>query len=66
MNFNKFQSDQIRKSEYFLKIELNGQIFMREIYPKQKIDFDYLRKLVCELINKPEKINWRSCERTST
>jgi hypothetical protein len=43
---------------------VNGQTFVKEIHGKERIEIDLVRRLICELINKPTKVNWRSCERS--
>lgn len=51
-------------TEHYLQLAIDGQLFVKEVHRKEKVQSDFLRKVVCELIAKPEATFWKDCIRS--
>ena len=53
-----------RKDQHYLQLQLGGKIFLKEVNRKEKVQADYMRQLLCEMLETPKLVNWKMCERT--
>lgn len=48
-------------SPYYILITINGHKYIKNVGRKDR-KFEQGRQIICEIINKPERLNWRDCE----
>lgn len=53
-----------RKDQFYLELQLGGRTFLKEVNRKEKVQADYMRQLLCEMLETPKLVNWKMCERT--
>jgi len=53
-----------RGFQHFLQIKIGDITFLKEIYKKEKVQADFMRQLLCQLLEQPRLVNWKICERT--
>lgn len=57
----KGQAPKQSNSPYYIVFQINGKKFLKNVDRKDK-RFEQGRQIVCEIIDKPEKLNWRDCQ----
>jgi hypothetical protein len=62
LGFKEWSGDR-RSSQYFLNLQIGSKIYLKEIQKREKVQADFMRQLLCELLETPKLVNWKLCER---
>lgn len=52
-----------RKLQHFVKIKFDDQTFIKEVSKKDRVQADYMRVVLSQLLNNPRLVNWKQCIR---
>lgn len=56
--------EEFRKSQFFIKIKVNDKPYIKEINKKDRVQADFMRIVISELLDNPRLVNWKQCTRS--
>jgi hypothetical protein len=54
-----------RNGQYFLELWIGEKKYLREVQRREKVQADFMRQLLCQLLDCPRLVSWKACERSS-
>lgn len=56
--------EEFRKSQFFIKVKVNDKPYIKEINKKDRVQADFMRIVISELLDNPRLVNWKQCTRS--
>lgn len=56
--------EEFRKSQFFIKAKVNEKTYIKEINKKDRVQADFMRIVISELLDNPRLVNWKQCTRS--
>jgi hypothetical protein len=59
----KPEGDDSRKTQHFIRVEINGRGWVKEVQRKERVQADFMRIVLSQLLGNARLANWKQCVR---